>query len=350
MLFLPATQEEKNNWNELIVANPNGGHFLESREWGEFKAEWGWKPLRFIMEDNDNKKLAIQILKRKTPLGWIWYCPKGPNLSSFSANQWHYLLKSLAEIARKNNVLLIKIEPEIIETEEEIKKYKSFDLIKSRLDLQFKATTFVNLKKTEDEILAGFKQKTRYNIRLAQKYGITVHEDISQKGIKVMYNLYEETGNRANFLIRPKEYILSYWKKCIDAKLGKIFIASLNGKPIAGLFAYHLGKKIWYKDGGSSKDHKEAMAPYALQWHTMQRAKKNGFEIYDMVAVPPLKERNEKSPWWGLYRFKSGFNPNITEFVGCLDLPIKKHSYSIWRKLEPWYLRLHKKITGNGFY
>lgn len=350
MTFRPASQTEKNNWNNLIIANPDGGHFLQSREWGEFKAKWGWVPLHFILENNDGKKLAIQILKRKTPLGWIWYCPKGPNLSSFFTNQWHYLLKFLAETAQKNNVLLVKIEPEVIENPEEIKKYQSFSLVKSRFDLQFKATTFVNLKKTEEEILAGFKQKTRYNIRLAQKYGVIAEENSSPKGIEIMYRLYEETSSRANFFIRPKEYILGYWKKCIDAKLGKIFIASLNGEPLAALFAYHLGKKIWYKDGGSSRSSKQTMAPYALQWAAMRWAKKNGFETYDMVAVPPLAERNEKSPWWGLYRFKSGFNPDITEFVGCLDLPIKKNSYSIWQKIEPWHTKLHKKFTKNAFY
>lgn len=350
MLFRPATKEEEDHWNELIVANPDGGHFLQSSQWGEFKAEWGWKPLRFILEGNDGKKLAIQILKRKTPFGWIWYCPKGPNLSSFSSDQWHYLLKSLAEIAEKNNCLLIKIEPEIIETDEEIKKYASLGLIKSRLDLQFKATTFVDLKRTEEEILAGFKQKTRYNIRLAQKYGITVNEDSSREGMQILYNLYKETSTRAIFFIRPKEYTLSYWKKCIEANLGKIFIASLNGEPLAALFAYHLGKKIWYKDGGSSRNSQKTMSPYALQWTAMRWAKHNGFETYDMVAVPPLKERNEKSPWWGLYRFKSGFNPDITEFIGCLDLPIKKQTYSIWRKIEPRFLQIYKKITKNAFY
>ncbi|MBU4338982.1 peptidoglycan bridge formation glycyltransferase FemA/FemB family protein [Patescibacteria group bacterium] len=350
MLFRSATKEEENVWNELIIANPDGGHFLQSFQWGEFKAKWEWKPQRFILEENNGKKLAIQILKRKTLLGWIWYCPKGPNLSSFSSSQWPRILKSLKETARKNNVLLIKIEPEVIENQEEIKKYESFGLLKSRLDLQFKATTFVDLKKTEEEILAGFKQKTRYNIRLAQKHGIIVEENSSQEGIQIMYDLYEETSTRANFSMRPKEYILSYWKKCIETNCGKIFIASLNGNPLAALFTYRLGKKIWYKDGGSSGNSKKTMSPYALQWSVMQWAKKNGLETYDMVAVPPKSERSEKSPWWGLYKFKSGFNPNITEFVGCLDLPIKKHSYSIWREIELKYLQIYKKIYKNAFY
>ncbi len=345
-----STKEEENIWNQLIIANPDGGHFLQSFQWGEFKAKWEWEPQRFILEENNGKKLAIQILKRKTPLGWIWYCPKGPNLASFSAAQWPHILKSLAKTAQKNNVLLIKIEPEVIETKEEIKKYKSFGLVKSRLDLQFKATTFVDLRKSEEEIMAGFKQKTRYNIRLSQKRGIAVQENNSSDGINIMYNLYKETGNRANFFLRPKEYTLEYWKKCINANLGKIFIARINNEPVAGLFAYYLGKKIWYKDGGSSRNHKESMSPYALQWSVMQWAKKNRFETYDMVAVPPKSERSEKSPWWGLYKFKSGFNPNITEFVGCLDLPIKKRSYSIWRKIEPRYLQIYKKIYKNGFY
>lgn len=347
-LRLPSHEEIK-NWNRLIVSNPDGGHFLQSFQWGDFKKEWGWRPMRFVFEEN-GRKIALQIFERKTLIGRIWYCVKGPGLVSFSDNLWHGLLNSLREAGRKNNAFVLKIEPEIIETEEEIKKYESFGLIKSQLDLQFKATTFVDLKKNEEEILAGFKQKTRYNIRLAQKYGVIVREDNSQEGIRVMHDLYEEAGNRANFFIRPKKYILSYWKKCIDANCGKIFIASLNSEPLAALFVYHLGKKIWYKDGGSSKEHREAMAPYALQWEVMKWAKNNKFETYDMVAVPPLKERNEKSPWWGLYRFKSGFNSNITEFAGCLDLAILKQRYFIWRKLELWYLKLYKKIAQNAFY
>lgn len=344
-----ASQEEKNNWNDLVIANPDGGHFLQSIQWGDFKEQWGWQPSRFIFEF-DGQKLAIQILKKKTPLGWIWYCPKGPGLISFSHKFWPVLLDSLAKEAKKNNAFLLKIEPEIVETEEEIKKYRSLGLIKSALDLQFKATVFVDLKKTEEEILAGFKQKTRYNIRLAQKRGVSIKKDNSPDGIEKMYRLYAETGTRANFFLRPKEYTLSYWKKCIDANLGKIFIAYEGETPLAGLFAYFLGKKIWYKDGGSSRLRKEIMAPYALQWEAMRWAKNNGYEIYDMVAVPPKSEQNKKNPFEGLYKFKTGFNPEPTEFVGCLDMPINFGKYKLWTKLESSYLKIYRKISKNSFY
>lgn len=349
MPLRPASQEEIKNWNHLIIANPDGGHFLQSSQWGNFKNEWGWQPMRFIFE-NGSQKIPIQILKKKTFLGWIWYCPKGPGLTSFSDKSWPDIIKSLAEAGRKNNAFILKIEPEVIEIEKEIKNYAALGLVKSAEDLQFKATIFVNLKKTEEEILASFKPKTRYNIRLAQKHGVLVREDNSQNGMEILYGLFSETSKRAGFFPRPKEYYFDYWKKCIESDMGKIFIASLNGEPLAALFAYHLGKKIWYKDGGSSKKFKESMAPYLLQRETMRWAKKHGYEIYDLVAVPPKNQLNEKNPFWGIYKFKSGFNPNITEFTGCLDLPIKKQRYRLWTKLESRYSAIYKKFSKNSFY
>lgn len=349
MSLRAATQDEVNNWNRLIVSNPDGGHFLQSFQWGEFKKGWGWQPLRFIFEKN-GRKIALQILQKKTLIGHIWYCVKGPGLLSFSDDLWPNLLNSLREAGRKNNVFFLKIEPEIIETEEEMKKYFSLKLIKCSLDLQFKATIFVKLKKIKEEMLAGFKSKTRYNIRLAEKNGVSVSQDNSEAGMKILYELYSATSERARFSSRPKEYYFGYWKKCIDSGLGKIFIATLKGEPLAALFAYHLDKKIWYKDGGSSRNRKEIMAPYALQWETMRWASENGFESYDLVAVPPKKELNEKNPLWGLYKFKSGFNPNITEFTGCLDLPIFESRYRLWTKIEPRYTGTYKNINKNSFY
>lgn len=345
----PPSQEEIKNWNHLVISNPDGGHFLQSFQWGDFKKEWGWQPLRFIFED-DGRKIPIQILQKKTFLGQIWYCPKGPGLTSFSGKLWPDIIKSLSENGQKNNAFVLKIEPEIIETGEEIKNYAALGLVKSRDDLQFKATIFVDLKKPEEEILASFKPKTRYNIRLAEKHGVLVREDGTQNGMEILYGLFSETGKRAGFFRRPKEYYFGYWKKCIESFSGKIFIAEFQNEPLVALFVYHLGKKIWYKDGGSSRKFREYMAPYILQWETMRWAKKNGYEIYDLVAVPPKNELNEKSPLWGIYKFKSGFNPDITEFVGCLDLPIKRPRYYLWTKLESRYAAIDKKITKNSFY
>jgi peptidoglycan pentaglycine glycine transferase (the first glycine) len=349
MPLRPASQEEIKNWNRLIISNPDGGHFLQSLQWGDFKKEWDWRPLRFIFE-NDSQKIAIQILEKKTFMGRIWYCPKGPGLTSFSAKFWPDIIKSFAEAGRKNNAFVLKIEPEVIETEEEIKNYAALDLVKSKEDLQFKATIFVDLKKPEEEILASFKPKTRYNIRLSQKHGVSVREDSSRNGMEILYGLFSETGKRAGFFQRPKEYYCGYWKKCVESDMGKIFIAEFKNEPLAALFAYRLGKKFWYKDGGSSRKFREAMAPYLLQWEAMRWAKKNGYEIYDLVAVPPKNQLNEKNPLWGLYKFKSGFNPDIAEFVGCLDLPIKKQRYALWTKLESRYSTIYKKISKNAFY
>ncbi len=38
------------------------------------------------------------------------------------------------------------------------------------------------------------------------------------------------------------------------------------------------------------------------------------------------------------------------EFLGCLDLPIKRARAAAWHRFEPTYYRLHLKLKGDVFY
>jgi serine/alanine adding enzyme len=100
---------------------------------------------------------------------------------------------------------------------------------------------------------------------------------------------------------------------------------------LAGAFVIYMGDKAWYKDGGSFTVKRELMAPYSLQWEIMRWLKARGVASYDLVAVPPADQLNDKHPFWGLYRFKSGFNSEITEFIGAWDFPLRSWQYRLWR-------------------
>jgi len=105
------------------------------------------------------------------------------------------------------------------------------------------------------------------------------------------------------------------------------------GEVLAGVFATYLGRKAWYKDGGSTKEHAAVMAPHLLQWEVMRWLRARGVDAYDLVAVPPAAELKPSHPLYGLYRFKSGFSERITEYVGTWDLPIRQRRYAAWNSI-----------------
>jgi lipid II:glycine glycyltransferase (peptidoglycan interpeptide bridge formation enzyme) len=317
-------------WDDLVVANPDGGQILQSRAWGEFKRAHRWVP-RYLIGEAD-PPLAVLMLRHAVPgLGELGYIPKGPGVASI--DQLGSAIDELRDCARR--AFVVKVEPEIEQSDAAVGALRDIGLVKSRHDVQIsRATIIVDLRPDEDALLASFKPKCRYNIRLAQRHGVIIEPvPLDAGSIDTMYDLMASTRDRAGFTLRSKDYFSGYWRLHAAAGQGQLFFASLDGAVLAGVFATYMGTRAWYKDGGSTKEHAAVMAPHLLQWEVMRWLKERGVCAYDLVAVPPADQLTPDHPLFGLYRFKSGFSERITEYVGTWDLPIRRSRYAAWNRL-----------------
>lgn len=341
-----ATPSEISRWDELVAENPDGGQILQTRAWGEFKRAHRWSP-RYLLSETQ-PAIAVLELRHTVPgLGALGYVPKGPGVDGIA--QLPAILDGLRATA--GSAFVVKVEPEIEQSEAAITALRDMGLEKSRHDVQIsRATIIVDLRPDEDAMLASFKPKCRYNIRLAQRRGVVVAPvALDAASIDTMYALMASTRDRAGFTLRSREYFAGYWNLHEAAGQGQLFFASLDGEVLAGVFATYLGRKAWYKDGGSTKEHSAVMAPHLLQWEVMRWLKSRGVEAYDLVAVPPASELTPAHPLYGLYRFKSGFSDHITEYVGTWDLPIHRTRFSAWnavaeRAAHQWAYRVRHDL------
>lgn len=352
-----AKEDEIQQWDTLVASNPDGGHIYQSYEWSQFKTINKWDPLYLIYEEPGVVVYFTLIRKSAGILGNIYYCPKGPGIfTQFRASKdskahfAEFCQQLPIFIAREDNkAILVKLEPELEEDQIDLDK---LSLQKASGDLQFKATIFVDLSPSEEEILAGFKQKTRYNIRLSERKEVKIESrPMDDNGVELMYQLMSATQERAKFFLREKNYFAGYWKGLYEANMAEFLVATYNGEVLAGVFATIFAGKSYYKDGGSFPIHRNLMAPYLLQWKAMQWAKEQGSTSYDMVAVPPKSQLDNPSHHqYGLYQFKRGFNEEVTEFVGCYDLPVDTRKYRVWQRQENYYLKLYAKLKKNLFW
>ncbi|MFI5284689.1 MAG: lipid II:glycine glycyltransferase FemX [Candidatus Dormibacteria bacterium] len=342
----PASPKELGRWDEFVVANPDGGQILQTRAWGEFKRKHRWAP-RYLLSENQPPMAVLELRHPVPGLGVLGYIPKGPGVSDLG--QLPAVVEGLRATA--GSAFAIKVEPEIEQSTEATAALGAMGLEKSRHDVQIsRATIIVDIRPDEDALLASFKPKCRYNIRLAQRRGVTVVPvPLEDESIATMYSLMASTRDRAGFTLRSKEYFSQYWHLHAAAGQGQLFFASLNGEVLAGVFATYLGRKAWYKDGGSTKEHAAVMAPHLLQWEVMRWLRSRGVEAYDLVAVPPAADLNPAHPLYGLYRFKSGFSERITEYVGTWDLPIRRRRHAAWnvvaeRAAHQWAYRVRHDL------
>jgi serine/alanine adding enzyme len=319
-----ASAEELAGWDELVAKNPDGGNVLQARAFGELKVRHGWQARHLIFEN-----VAILALVRQIRwLGELWYIPKGPGVAELDQ------LKRLTAELKKTKAFTVKIDPEIIKDSNHESRIMKYGFVRAANDIQYNiATVIVNLSPGEEEILASFKQKTRYNIRLAEKKGVKVAPaETNAESIDKMYSLMQETQKRARFYLRDKRYFTDFWQLHADSGAGQMFFASYQGEVLAGAFVTYLGKSALYKDGGSVRAHSELQAPYLLQWEVMKWLKAKGIAEYDLHGTPPAAEiENRNHPLAGLARFKTGFNPSISEFIGTYDLVLKAAPYKLWR-------------------
>jgi len=324
-----ATETEIEKWDELVKANPDGGNTLQCAAFAQVKQAAGWAP-QFVIHEIDSIDVAVLYLEKFVfGLGKLWYAPKGPGVAN--ANQLQEVARDLK--ANAKGVFAVKLEPDLISGSVRSEDLETFGLKKVR-NIQYNwATVLVDLAPSEEEIINSFRQKTRYNIRLAERKGVTVEAvEATQYNLAIMYELMAITTKRAGVFLRSSNYFYDFWQRHAQAGCGQLFLARYEGQVVAGAFVTYLGHKALYKDGGSSRDHANVQAPYAMQWFIMKWLKDKGIMEYDLHGTPPADKIDDPShPLHGLARFKTGFNEHITEYIGTYDLPLSS-KYVVWVK------------------
>lgn len=326
------TGQELSDWNNFL-ASTKDCPILQSVEWGEFKQHFGWTPLLIGVVHDDHLIGGISILKRKIPLPGktLFYAPRGPVLKPFDNDVFAGLIETIREVAKEHNAVALKIDPEIEETDSDKIKVitqNGFHFVPKQI--QPRVTFFIELSRDLEDIFASFKPKTRYNVRLSQKRGVEVKEMTNAAGVDIFYEIYQRTAKRDTFIIHPYDYYKILLDLMAEKSMVHIFIAFYKGIPIAGVYVFSFGSKVWYMYGASSDKDRNVMPNYALHWEVIKWAKNHGYKIYDLWGIPA--HPNPSHPLYGVYRFKKGFDGELKNFIGMHDLSLQPRWYSVMDK------------------
>lgn len=341
MDFFEATEKDRSYFNDFIARFPTGD-LLQSFEWGDLKARGGWTPVRAFAVQGEEITAAASLLKRAIPrIGkCIMYAPRGPVLDTGDLELVKSFATHLKDTAKKHKAILLKIDPpvEVDETQSEANlRAAGFRPVISGGfgGTQPKCVMQLDLDKPPDELLASFKPKWRYNIRLAEKKGVTVRMDCERADIAAFYELLSETAKRDGFLVRGIKYFEDMWDILVPAGYMRMALTYYEGRAVAGALAYKFGDRAWYTYGASSNEHRSVMPNHLMQWELIQWAHKAGCKWYDFRGVSPRKDAAPDDHLAGLNRFKEGFSPRFVEYIGEYDLVLSPGFYWLWNIAIP---------------
>lgn len=329
---------------EAFIQSHPQGHFAQSSLWGKQKAAWTWRAVAVRGEDGKIKGSLSMLIRKMPGFGAsMLYACRGPVCDLDDRETLRELVEGAKALAKQCKGYVIKIDPDVpcentyFRESLEALGFRVMQEGKNFEGIQPKFVFRMNVEgKTEEELLASFNQKHRYNIRLAVKKGVEVRV-CGQEMVPDFTRIMVETGMRDNFVTRNEAYFSNILKNL--GEHARLYMAFYEGQPIAGTLAVWFGDKVWYLYGASSNSHRNLMPNYLLQWNMIQWSLEKKCRIYDFRGISG--DLDESNPLYGLYKFKKGFNGDFTEFVGEFDLILKKPLYVIIEKSQ----KLYRKVS-----
>jgi peptidoglycan pentaglycine glycine transferase (the first glycine) len=331
-------------WAAFISRHPEA-HLLQTGAWGELKSAFGWTPAHILSQEHE---VGAQVLMRRLPLDLsLAYIPKGPVGGSAAGmdapgaapglgaehQAWLTLQAEVDRFCQEQGVVFLKVEPDAWSEMEEQEIPQGFR--PGPQQIQPPRTLLVDLSGDEDAILGRMKQKTRYNIRLAQKKGVMVHPS---DDLDTFHQLMQVTGQRDAFGVHSMDYYRRAYELFHPLGECELFLAELEGEALGGLMVFARGPRAWYLYGASSDKRREAMPTYLLQWEAMRWARGRGCTSYDLWGVPDADEQTLEAQFtrrsdglWGVYRFKRGFGGRLQRAQGPWDRVYRPLGYALYR-------------------
>ncbi len=350
---LPVSQ--LSTWDGLI-ANLPAAHILQTAEWAEAKAQYHWQPHPYLWREEGKVVAAALILERSVRAGLrVLYCPRGPLLDWQNSDLRATVLQGLQSIAHQPGVIFLKMDPELAtgwgvpdEPSDRadlvglqiLTEWQQAGWISSPDQIQFRNSALLDLTGSEADWLARMKQKSRYNLRLAERRGVTIRlAGIAE--MPLFYKMYAETSVRDGFVIRSEDYYQTVWKLFLQRGMADLLLAEVEGEVVSGIILFHFAGRAWYLYGMSREVHRDKMPNYLLQWEAMRRAKAAGCSLYDLWGAPDVFD--ESDSMWGVFRFKEGIGAQVIRTVGAWDYTARPLLYALYTRLLPRILNLMRQ-------
>jgi lipid II:glycine glycyltransferase (peptidoglycan interpeptide bridge formation enzyme) len=266
------------------------------------------------------------------------------------------VLADLQAFAKHQGAIFVKVDPDVelgtgIPGTPQAVESNGGQTVKSELvqrgwefsqdQIQFRNTVLIDLSPSEDELLLRMKQKTRYNVRLAQKKGVTVRVGTTDD-LPGLYRMYAETSVRDDFLIREEGYYQTVWRifdkpsiipRSSSTPFHEPLIAEVDGQPVAAVSLFYFAGHAIYLFGMSRDEHREKMPNHLLQWEAMRRARALGCGIYNLWGAP--NQFNESDDLWGVFRFKEGLGGYVFRSLGAWDFTPNPLLYKLYTQVLP---------------
>ncbi len=320
---------DEKRWSMFVAASPYRS-FMQTWTWGEMQRALHVRHWRVVVEENGNIVATALVLQRTLKFGYSWlYVPRGPILAEHLSAEahthvWELLQEKFVSLAKECGAFFIRIDPLWSQQKAHV---LGGTWSKSGREVQPQHTAILNLEGSEEGLFARVHPKTRYNIRLAERKGVTVEYSQEAHAVDSFLNASRVVSARSGFSYHPDAYYRTFLSTLGKAGMAELAIARVENKVVAAHIMVYADGIATYVHGASNQEKRSYMAPTLLYWETIKRAKEKNMQQYDFFGIAP-EDASPDHSWSGITRIKMGFGGTRVAYIGAYDFVLNDGLYS----------------------
>jgi len=313
--------DDESVW-EWFVLRYSPQAVFQSWLWGDVQKRIGGAIDRYGLFSGDELLGVMQVALVRAKRGSFLHVRHGPIFKKNDKTLWQSAISFLSEKAKRQGCWFIRISPLVSLSQESKDMLSSLRVLPAaihRMDGEY--CWVLDLTPSEDVLLSSMRKTTRYEIRKAEKDGVSVYTTTDPKHLHEFFDLYKETSARHGFV--PHSGISEEFEVFCRRKQAVLYIGKYEGKTTAAAIILYYGHQAIYHHGASVSS--KSPVSSAVQWEAIKDAKKRGMKVYNFWGIAP--EDSPKHPWRGITLFKKGFGGHTIEYIHAQDIPISPFYY-----------------------
>lgn len=323
MTVMATRRTPPESWDQTL--RTKGGHFLQSRVWAQFQAAVG----REVYYSERDGWMWQGVLRTSRGIRYLFssYGPTTTSGPSFAES-----LSDLASAGRQLGCDFVRFEPIGHVSQSDLEARGAVKI----KEVQPQLTRLINLTKSEDELRSDLASGHRNLINGTDRRGIKIEIIDSKEVVDEFIKMLNDTARRSKVTFHPDWYFRKLIEVLLPSRAAKLYLASVEGKPVATALFYDWGGTRYYGHAGAYQElNRQHKASVSLVWQAILDAKSDGKSSFDLWGVAP--EGQPDHPWAGLTQFKTSFGGESVSYLGTWDLPLKPTKYrlySLYRRLK----------------
>ena len=319
--------EDKKKWDKFVTGRKEA-NFLQSWDFYEFHKARGKEIVRRGVMDNDGKLVAVYAGVVETAKRGRYLAIAGGPLMDFTDKKIvSKVFGDIREQGKVHSCVFVRVRPQEVMSENILRILSNQGLRRAPMYLSVEYAGVLDLKQSEEEILAGASQGFRRKLRKAAKLDIEVTADTSDEAITEFCRLEKLHAERQKYVAFSADFLRKQFEAFREGGEVLIYTARYEGEVLAQNFMIFYGPEASYHYGVSSQLGTKYSAAPLLHLKAMEEARQRGCMRYNLWGIVEPDEKSHR--FYGVSEFKRSFGCEELRYTPAHDMVLDPARYTL---------------------